>query len=704
MTTQTTTTLAVFQLDQTFGSLRLVPERDHHRLVGIDLWPTTVEALERLHRSGGQAVLLVPDVLTPDSLQTLSQLLPTIVEIIPLRQNLGKALIDRLQSLPVDADQTLFVAADRVLRGIAASKGLLAASHPAIASLLLRGCSLRFARLIGDRERFDRLTEVVPYSWQRADDGSWSLLGVLSSGTLVEAARRQLRVEALPLDLATEDPLLLRLDSADSAEEGVAKAVRGYKVLFAEDHRMLLALSPSDVTDGLNIRGAHGYLEALIPCPELMQPAVDASVALRKSRLTLRHWPQEMIQVTTPARHPELSPVILQLCPSTMSSFQTDISRFSGLCNLDSSGPITSRHILHADNARAVQALLSELSTIGYVAYTQSFSFAGMTLHNIIADLPGTGYLRLDPTILERLRHLIVKHPLPLPDPPDPVIQYVRELVGDAWLKEQGLHKVTPSALRATIERMFELKPWFPWWLKSCPLPGLGAQIVLVGCHLDSSASFTVGYDAYLDPAPGADDNASGIAATLAIARYLSNFRDQLIHTVRFCFFNAEEAGIIGSKVYAAMLKAAGAPIKAVICTDMIGYNSDAARIFELHAGYTDPAIRDTSVPIANAIALWAASLGMLAPAQLYKGTIGMSGADRDLYDGAIGRSDHAAFHQQGYPAVVISEDFFVNRATEPGADPNPNYHTRNDTVTDSAYGNDITCAMAYAVKELAES
>jgi hypothetical protein len=139
-----------------------------------------------------------------------------------------------------------------------------------------------------------------------------------------------------------------------------------------------------------------------------------------------------------------------------------------------------------------------------------------------------------------------------------------------------------------------------------------------------------------------------------------------------------------------------------VVCTDMIGYNSDAARIFEIHAGYTDPAVRDISVPIADSIAAWAACLGALAPAQIYKGTSSADGADRDVYDGAISRSDHASFHQQGYPAIVVSEDFFANLATEPGKDPNPNYHEGDDTVIDSAYASDITCAVAFAVKELA--
>ena len=123
------------------------------------------------------------------------------------------------------------------------------------------------------------------------------------------------------------------------------------------------------------------------------------------------------------------------------------------------------------------------------------------------------------------------------------------------------------------------------------------------------------------------DDDASGIAATLSLARYLWGFRGTLPHTVRFCFFNAEEQGLVGSRAYAAMLKAADAPIRAVVCSDMIGYNSDAQRLFEVHARVHDAAVRDISVPLADTIASWAGSLGALAPAQIYRGTDGGSGS-----------------------------------------------------------------------------
>jgi leucyl aminopeptidase len=256
--------------------------------------------------------------------------------------------------------------------------------------------------------------------------------------------------------------------------------------------------------------------------------------------------------------------------------------------------------------------------------------------------------------------------------------------------------------LRRELERILRLQPWYPWWKLKCPLPGIGAGLIIVGAHMDSTAGFEPGYSAPSDAAPGRDDNGSGLAGVLTLARHFKSLQGKLTHTLRFCLFNAEESGLVGSKAYASHLKALGAPIRAVICMDMIGYNSDQNRIFEVHAGYTDPAIRDLSIPLAEQVAAAAAEYGTLAPAQIYKGT-GYGGApDRTVYDGAINRSDHAAFQQQGYGAVLVSEDFFVNLASEPGSDSNPNYHRTGDQVIDTAYARDIVCAVARAVTRLA--
>jgi Zn-dependent M28 family amino/carboxypeptidase len=185
---------------------------------------------------------------------------------------------------------------------------------------------------------------------------------------------------------------------------------------------------------------------------------------------------------------------------------------------------------------------------------------------------------------------------------------------------------------------------------------------------------------------------------------------------VQFCFFNAEEAGLHGSQAYAYNMKSLHAPIKAVICMDMIGYNKEPLnRIFEIHAGYPDGAIRDMCLPLATLIEKWAYTLPhKLGPAQIYKGLIQKPIGvvddpwNRDKYDGAIERSDHFSFQKHNYPAVVVSEDLFINKPSpiEPENDWNINYHEVGDRSTgiDVAYGSDIIYAVAFAVKELAET
>ena len=69
--------------------------------------------------------------------------------------------------------------------------------------------------------------------------------------------------------------------------------------------------------------------------------------------------------------------------------------------------------------------------------------------------------------------------------------------------------------------------------------------------------------------APGADDNSSGMAVSLEIARILANY--ELEHPVRFVFVNAEEVGILGANVWARTANTQGVAIKGVFNIDSVG-------------------------------------------------------------------------------------------------------------------------------------
>jgi bacterial leucyl aminopeptidase len=226
-------------------------------------------------------------------------------------------------------------------------------------------------------------------------------------------------------------------------------------------------------------------------------------------------------------------------------------------------------------------------------------------------------------------------------------------------------------------------------------LRGSGSEeIVLVTAHLDSTAtsSHTPGdYHPDRDPAPGADDDASGVAAVLVIADVLKQLAviKPPKRTIRFVLFNAEEHGLVGSKAYARTQAALAAPIIGVYQMDMIGYNVAPPRSFEVHVGYVPSAdVQSRSLVLAERIKRLIPNVSSnLELPQIYIQS-----------DPAAGRSDHASFHERGYAACVTSEDFFIGpEPGSPAAEANPNYHKDRDTFVDFDYAADIARLIAAA-------
>ncbi|WP_353828164.1 M28 family metallopeptidase [Agromyces sp. SYSU T0242] len=690
-------TRAIVVLDHTAGTLR---DTDG-RLVGLDLTAPAEDALSRAAADGVELTLAVPvsrAAGVDDALPRTLRGLP-IVPIRPLRHGVARGALRAAGHAA--AGRTALVSADRALRGEAATAGLMPVAHPALLPLLARGAEPRPARVSGARAGLERLTargDVVPMHVQPTPGGSdWAVIGLFTDDRLGEAAELGLAVRPLEYDASTHDLVWLRPEG----DGGARAAVDPHRVLYAESGQVLVALAPDEDVESLQVHGRHGHTEFLAPDPGLLRPPSSGEPVLEADPERL---PSEIFE---PVR---IDPVLRRLirwtrprCGDVTAHYGADLDRYTGVAPLDAAGPIVSRHVAHPDNARVQSQLLADLRAMGYCAFRHDYVHGSATRSNIIADLPGTGLLRIRPEIERRIRRILADPPpRPLGGAPSDELAELARIAFPSDADAGLLTRMSDAELRAELERVIGLRPWYPWWRLRCPTPGWGARLVIVGAHLDSTAGSSPGYDPYADAAPGRDDNASGLAAVLSLARYFTRFAGRLTHTVRFCFFNSEEQGLVGSKAYAGQLKAMGAPIEAVICTDMMGWNSDANRIFEVHAGYTDPAVRDLGLPIATEVADAAASYGTLAPAQVYRGTSQSGSSDRTATDGAINRSDHAAFHQQGWGAVLVSEDFFANLPTEPAADPNPNYHRTTDQVTDTAYSRDIVCAVARAVIRLA--
>ena len=685
---------AIVMLDQSSGELR----QDEGSLLGLDLWREMSTAVSRGRAGGLEITLVVPTEYESGTVSRLSGWARGL-RVAAIPPQIRFAGPGRLAGLSGDEPATAFVSADRRLRGEAHQAGMYPAPHVSLLPIMMQGEAPQAARMVGPKETLMRLGlrgDVVPMHFQPAKGTDWALIALIASDVALSAAMTNVEISLLPYSTMTDDLVWVRIDE-DSPQVRSELAKR--TILHAEPGQILIALGPDEDAQALHIHGSHGHSELLVPDPNLLRSANRDS--MRNDAIDLDAFANDIlepVEVSEAARR-----AILLLRPkreTVTASYESDLNRYAGLAPLDAQGPIISRHSAHPHNKRAEAALLADLNSIGYRAYRHDFTHAGKVHSNIIADLPGTGVLRIRPDIFERFLRILRETPLSTEVTPG-----ASELLGlleSEWLREAALADISDAELRIRIETLLRLHPWYPWWKDSSAIPGYGSDLVIVGCHLDSTAGFEPGYSAETDPAPGRDDNGSGTAAVLSLARNLWTLRGKLTHTVRFCFFNAEESGLVGSKAYAAKMKALNAPVRAVICMDMIGYNSDLKRLFEVHAGYTDPAIRDLSLPLADRVADAAASQGTLAPAQIYKGTSWNGAPDRQVFDGAINRSDHAAFHQQGYGAVLVSEDLFANLGTEPTADPNPNYHRATDATVDLDYARSIVCAVREAVVQLA--
>jgi hypothetical protein len=163
-------------------------------------------------------------------------------------------------------------------------------------------------------------------------------------------------------------------------------------------------------------------------------------------------------------------------------------------------------------------------------------------------------------------------------------------------------------------------------------------KIIVVGGHYDSWNQDTNP----MDYAPGADDNGSGTAAVLELARILKNV--DLDKTIKFVAFSAEEVGLIGSAYCAADLYNQAADVEFMMNFDMIGYRVNSNYIY-LYSGsfraYAD--VMAAAIPRVTDLS--------------------------SSYRGAASNSDHASFVSHGYYAVFAEEGDFNTAGWHTNAD-----------------------------------
>jgi len=196
-------------------------------------------------------------------------------------------------------------------------------------------------------------------------------------------------------------------------------------------------------------------------------------------------------------------------------------------------------------------------------------------------------------------------------------------------------------------------------------------EVILVGAHFDAAPG-----------SPGADDNGSGVAAALELARALKD--RPMRRTVRIVLFNLEELGMIGSRQYAQRVKEridrGRERIVGMMSLEMIGYYSDEpgsqrSPIPPIPGVFDPPAVGDFLAIVATrSSSEFAHRLeSLMNEAEPALKTF--------LFDLAPGngwmipdtrRSDHAPFWDIGSSAVMLTDTSEFR---------SPHYHQPSDTI-----------------------
>lgn len=214
---------------------------------------------------------------------------------------------------------------------------------------------------------------------------------------------------------------------------------------------------------------------------------------------------------------------------------------------------------------------------------------------------------------------------------------------------------------------------------------------VLIGAHYDS-----------VQGSPGADDNASGVAALLEAARVLAP--EPLAATVEFVAFNLEESQRttyrVGSRHHAAQARRKGIRYAGALVLEMVGYTDarpGTQRVPRLIAWKKIPRSGDFLAVTADGqsrrlLGVMRAAAAAVAPdlnVVLFRTPF------RGWLVWQTRLSDNASFWSEGYPAVMITDTAFLR---------NPHYHRISDTseTLDYTFMAAVTDATVEAARRLA--
>jgi hypothetical protein len=215
-------------------------------------------------------------------------------------------------------------------------------------------------------------------------------------------------------------------------------------------------------------------------------------------------------------------------------------------------------------------------------------------------------------------------------------------------------------------------------------------EVVVVGAPYDTAAG-----------GPGADDNASGVAALLAIARTLAASKYAPARTLRFVAFVNEEPPYfwtpeMGSLVYAKACRARGDDVVAMLSLETLGYYRDEA------GSQKYPPLVSWFYPDRGDFVAFVGNLGSRRVVReaiaTFRGAAAFpsEGAALPSFMTGVGWSDQWSFWQVGYPGVMVTD-------TAPFR--NPHYHQMGDLPETLDYERlaRVTDGLVAVVEKLAQ-
>ncbi len=216
------------------------------------------------------------------------------------------------------------------------------------------------------------------------------------------------------------------------------------------------------------------------------------------------------------------------------------------------------------------------------------------------------------------------------------------------------------------------------------------AERIIVGAH----------YDVCGDQ-PGADDNASGVAGLLELARLIAPTEESSDYRLDLVAYSLEEPPFFGSPNmgsfhHAASLKEQGVSVKAMICLEMIGYFSDEPNSQDYPAGVLGAAYPSVGnfIAVVGRVSDWALLRNFKAAMQ--------ANCEVDVYSinapaivPGVDFSDHRNYWHHGIPALMITDTAFYR---------NPHYHKQSDSIEtlDFAKMAEVVRGVYWAISQMA--